>query len=148
MSRVCENLRTLEKLAQLFNDHDLDGIMELFADDCDIAGNDLGICSTIQRPWKNAEEESGWSRSASSFPEKNHHHCLPIRNASNENIQHGGIGRAGDHEQAAKSVERALREGPARSLRALPNRRSAALASTRDQLCTNELRRYSCSYPP
>lgn len=36
MSRVPENLRTLEKLVELFNDHDLDGIMELFADDCSL----------------------------------------------------------------------------------------------------------------
>ena len=36
MSRVLENLRILEKLAELFNAHDLDGIMELFAEDCSL----------------------------------------------------------------------------------------------------------------
>ena len=36
MSRVFENLRTLEKLAELFNDHDLDSIMEFFAEDCSL----------------------------------------------------------------------------------------------------------------
>ena len=36
MSRVSENLRTLEKLAELFNDHDLDRIMEFFAEDCSL----------------------------------------------------------------------------------------------------------------
>ena len=36
MSRVLENLRTLEKLAELFNDHDLDRIMEFFAEDCSL----------------------------------------------------------------------------------------------------------------
>jgi hypothetical protein len=29
MSRISENLRTLERLAEAFNQHDLDGIMEL-----------------------------------------------------------------------------------------------------------------------
>jgi ketosteroid isomerase-like protein len=36
MSRVFENLRTLEKLAELFNDHDLDRIMDFFAEDCSL----------------------------------------------------------------------------------------------------------------
>ena len=36
MSNVSRNLRTLENLAQLFNAHDLDGIMELFAEDCSL----------------------------------------------------------------------------------------------------------------
>lgn len=31
-----ENLRTLERLAEAFNDHDLDRIMEFFADDCSL----------------------------------------------------------------------------------------------------------------
>ena len=36
MSRVFENLRALEKLAELFNDHDLDRIMEFFSEDCSL----------------------------------------------------------------------------------------------------------------
>lgn len=35
-NRVLENLRTLEKLAELFDNHDLDRIMEPFADDCSL----------------------------------------------------------------------------------------------------------------
>jgi ketosteroid isomerase-like protein len=31
-----DNLRTLRKLAELFNDHDLEGIMEFFAEDCSL----------------------------------------------------------------------------------------------------------------
>jgi hypothetical protein len=37
MSHEFENLRTLEKLAELFNNHDLDRIMEFFAEeDCGV----------------------------------------------------------------------------------------------------------------
>lgn len=36
MSRASDNLRTLEKLAELFNEHDLDGIMQFFAEDCSL----------------------------------------------------------------------------------------------------------------
>jgi steroid delta-isomerase-like uncharacterized protein len=36
MSRISENLRILEGLAEAFNDHDLDRIMQFFADDCSL----------------------------------------------------------------------------------------------------------------
>ena len=36
MSQVAENLRILERLAEAFNQHDLDKIMELFSDDCSL----------------------------------------------------------------------------------------------------------------
>jgi ketosteroid isomerase-like protein len=36
MSQVSDNLRTLERLADAFNRHDLDAIMELFAEDCSL----------------------------------------------------------------------------------------------------------------
>ena len=36
MSQVSRNLRALESLAEAFNDHDLDRIMQLFADDCSL----------------------------------------------------------------------------------------------------------------
>ncbi len=36
MSQVSNNLRLLEQLADAFNDHDLDRIMEFFADDCSL----------------------------------------------------------------------------------------------------------------
>lgn len=36
MSKVSDNLRTLERLADAFNDHDLDRIMEFFAEDCSL----------------------------------------------------------------------------------------------------------------
>lgn len=36
MSRASDNLRLLERLADAFNDHDLDCIMELFAEDCSL----------------------------------------------------------------------------------------------------------------
>ncbi len=36
MSQVSEKLRVLERLAEAFNDHDLDRIMELFAEDCSL----------------------------------------------------------------------------------------------------------------
>ena len=36
MSPIAENLRLLEQLADAFNEHDLDKIMELFADDCSL----------------------------------------------------------------------------------------------------------------
>lgn len=36
MTQVAENLRTLQRLAEAFNDHDLDRIMEFFSDDCSL----------------------------------------------------------------------------------------------------------------
>src|SRR5688500_17524966 len=36
MSQVPHNLRGLERLAEAFNDHDLDRIMEFFAEDCSL----------------------------------------------------------------------------------------------------------------
>ncbi len=36
MSQVADNLHTLERLAEAFNQHDLDRIMECFADDCSL----------------------------------------------------------------------------------------------------------------
>lgn len=36
MSQISDNLRILERLAEAFNAHDLDGIMEFFADDCSL----------------------------------------------------------------------------------------------------------------
>lgn len=36
MSRVSDNLHVLEELAKAFNDHDLDRIMEYFAEDCSL----------------------------------------------------------------------------------------------------------------
>lgn len=36
MSRATDNLRTLERLVEAFNQHDLDKIMEFFADDCSL----------------------------------------------------------------------------------------------------------------
>ena len=36
MSRTADNLRTLEGLVEAFNQHDLDRIMEFFADDCSL----------------------------------------------------------------------------------------------------------------
>lgn len=36
MSRITDHLRTLERLAEAFNQHDLDRIMEFFADDCSL----------------------------------------------------------------------------------------------------------------
>jgi steroid delta-isomerase-like uncharacterized protein len=36
MSQVSDNLRILERLAQAFNEHDLDRIMEFFSDDCSL----------------------------------------------------------------------------------------------------------------
>lgn len=36
MSRVSDNLRLLERLAEAFNEHDLDGIMAFFAEDCSL----------------------------------------------------------------------------------------------------------------
>lgn len=36
MSQVSANLRILERLAEAFNDHDLDRIMEFFSDDCSL----------------------------------------------------------------------------------------------------------------
>jgi hypothetical protein len=36
MSRVSENLRILEGLAEAFNEHDLDRIMDFFSDDCSL----------------------------------------------------------------------------------------------------------------
>ena len=36
MSQISENLRLLERLAEAFNGHDLDRIMELFSDDCSL----------------------------------------------------------------------------------------------------------------
>ncbi|HET8697883.1 MAG TPA: nuclear transport factor 2 family protein [Gammaproteobacteria bacterium] len=35
-SQISENLRILERLADAFNEHDLDSIMEFFADDCSL----------------------------------------------------------------------------------------------------------------
>ena len=34
MSRASDNLHILERLAEAFNDHDLDRIMTFFAEDC------------------------------------------------------------------------------------------------------------------
>lgn len=36
IAQVSDNLRMLEKLAGAFNDHDLDRIMEFFAEDCSL----------------------------------------------------------------------------------------------------------------
>jgi ketosteroid isomerase-like protein len=36
MSHISENLRLLERLAEAFNEHDLDKIMEFFSDDCSL----------------------------------------------------------------------------------------------------------------
>jgi ketosteroid isomerase-like protein len=36
MSQISENLRILERLAEAFNEHDLDKIMEFFCDDCSL----------------------------------------------------------------------------------------------------------------
>ena len=36
MSRASDNLRTLEALVEAFNQHDIDRIMEFFADDCSL----------------------------------------------------------------------------------------------------------------
>ena len=36
MSQVSDNLRILEKLAEAFNDHDLERIMEFFAENCSL----------------------------------------------------------------------------------------------------------------
>ena len=36
MSQVSENLQLLQRLAEAFNAHDLDKIMEFFADDCSL----------------------------------------------------------------------------------------------------------------
>lgn len=36
MPRVADNLRILERLAEAFNDHDLDRIMTFFAEDCSL----------------------------------------------------------------------------------------------------------------
>lgn len=36
MPQVSDNLRVLEKLAEAFNDHDLDLILEFFAEDCSL----------------------------------------------------------------------------------------------------------------
>jgi ketosteroid isomerase-like protein len=36
MSQISENLRILERLAEAFNEHDLDRIMEFFSDDCSL----------------------------------------------------------------------------------------------------------------
>ena len=36
MSQISENLRLLERLAEAFNEHDLDRIMEFFSDDCSL----------------------------------------------------------------------------------------------------------------
>ena len=36
MSQISQNLRLLEGLAEAFNEHDLDKIMEFFADDCEL----------------------------------------------------------------------------------------------------------------
>jgi ketosteroid isomerase-like protein len=36
MSQIPENLRILERLAEAFNEHDLDRIMEFFSDNCSL----------------------------------------------------------------------------------------------------------------
>jgi ketosteroid isomerase-like protein len=36
MSQISDNLRILERLAEAFNEHDLDKIMDFFSDDCSL----------------------------------------------------------------------------------------------------------------